>query len=123
VASMRMRSIARRIATLEVALSPQPETEHRQGWRWMRAHAQFHPPMQVRFGRLSRLPGDYQGERHVIVAKTLPVQNGQEWVEFAEVPGPDPSPPAPDRRPVRCMDVVFVTANPQPEERAAWAAH
>ena len=39
------------------------------------------------------MPKDYQGERHIVVAKELPSQNGQEWVEFEEVPGPDPNPP------------------------------
>jgi hypothetical protein len=28
-----------------------------------------------------------------VIAKHLPSQSGQEWVEFEEVPGPDPSPP------------------------------
>jgi len=115
-----MRSIARRIAKLETDQTLQYETEY---WPRRRRRGFPAPPMQVRFGKLHRLPPDYQGERHVVVAKSLPAKNGQEWVEFAEVPGPDPSPPAPDRRPVRCMDVVFVTANPQPEEPAAWAAH
>ena len=38
------------------------------------------------------LPEDYKGERHIVVAKELPSQNGQEWVEFEEVLGPDPNP-------------------------------
>ena len=48
-------------------------------------------PIKIRFGHLRRLLQDYKGERHVIVAKQLPSRNGQEWVEFEEVPGPDPS--------------------------------
>jgi len=36
---------------------------------------------------------DYVGERHIVVANHLPSRNGQEWVEFEEVPGPDPNPP------------------------------
>jgi len=49
--------------------------------------------IKIRLGNLKRLPGDYVGERHTVVAKHLPSQNGQEWVEFEEVPGPDPNPP------------------------------
>jgi hypothetical protein len=54
---------------------------------------------KVRFqlGHLKRLPEDYVGERHIVVAKELPSQNGQEWVEFEEVPGPDPNPPLPQQ--------------------------
>jgi hypothetical protein len=48
--------------------------------------------IQIRFGYLRRLPAEYVGERHAVVVKELPRQNGQEWVEFEEVPGPDPSP-------------------------------
>src|SRR5689334_22268711 len=50
--------------------------------------------IRVRLGRLRRLPKDYAGEKHVIVAKELPTENGREWVEFGEVPGPDTNPPA-----------------------------
>jgi hypothetical protein len=49
--------------------------------------------IKVRFGDLRRLPPDYTGERHVVVARELPSQFGQDWVEFEEVPGPDPTPP------------------------------
>src|SRR3982750_3305971 len=48
--------------------------------------------VKVRFGKLRRSPEDYKGERHVIMTKELPNRNGQEWVEFEEVPGPDPNP-------------------------------
>jgi hypothetical protein len=44
--------------------------------------------MHVRFGNLRRLPEDYQGERHREIAQWLPARDGQEWVEFVEVPGP-----------------------------------
>jgi hypothetical protein len=55
--------------------------------------ALVHPvKTKVRFGNLRRLPQDYQGERHVIVAKCLPSE-GKDRVEFEEVAGPDPSPP------------------------------
>jgi hypothetical protein len=49
--------------------------------------------IKIRLGNLKRLPNGYVGERHIVVAKELPNQNGQEWVEFEEVPGPDPNPP------------------------------
>ncbi len=49
--------------------------------------------VRIRLGDLRRLPDDYVGERHIVVAKELPSKNGQEWVEFEEVPGPDPNPP------------------------------
>ena len=50
---------------------------------------------RFRLGYLRRLPEDYKGERHVVVAKQLPSQNGQDWVEFEEVPGPEPLDPNP----------------------------
>ena len=53
--------------------------------------------IKFRMGDLRRLPADYVGERHIVVAKELPSQNGQEWVEFEEVPGPDPNPPPAQR--------------------------
>ena len=74
--------------------------------------------IKIRFGNLRRLPEDYKGERHVVVAQHLPSQNGQERVEFEEVPGPDPKPPqVQDRRgiPAR-VDVMFVAPYPRPEQ-------
>ena len=74
-------------------------------------------PVKLRFGHLKRLPREYQGERHVIVARELPKQGDQEWVEIEEVPGPDPDPPeqlargAPQR-----LDVMFVGPYPRTEE-------
>ena len=50
-----------------------------------------HMKITVRFGHLRQLPGDYKGERHVVVTKELP-EKGEAWVEFEEVPGPDPHP-------------------------------
>jgi len=66
-----------------------------------------------------RLRGDgipaYPGERHVIVARELPPEDGNEWVEFEEVPGPDPKPLEPLRHrgdhPIASrLDVMFVKA-------------
>ena len=44
-------------------------------------------------GNLRRLPQDYKGGRQTVIEKHLPSRNGQEWVAFEEVPGPDPNPP------------------------------
>ena len=101
----KLKSIARRMAKLEMTFFPQAETEHWRGRRRFRAPS---PPIRLRFGNLRRLPGDYPGERHVVIAKCLPDRDGQEWVEFEEVPGPAPSPPPQDPRLPRYLDVVFV---------------
>ena len=74
------------------------------------------PTIKLCFGHLRRLPRDYQGEKHVVVTKQLPNKNGQEWVEFEEVPGPDPNPPKrnhtiPDR-----LDIVYVKPHPHEGE-------
>jgi len=70
------------------------------------------PPLQVRIGNLQRLPKDYQGERHIEVTKCLPDRDGQQWVEFTELPGPAPSLP-PDPGPPKCIDVVIVAPYPE----------
>jgi len=73
--------------------------------------------IQIRFGYLRRLPAEYVGERHTVVAKELPSRNGQEWVEFEEVPGPDPNPQQQSARlgvPTQ-IDVLFVAPHPRPE--------
>jgi hypothetical protein len=107
VASTKLKSIARRIAKLEVALSPGPEPDDWRGRRW-RSDASSALPLLVRFGKVRRLPGDYRGERHIEIAHCLPDKNGQQWVEFTEVPGPPPNLPPQAPRPPRCLDVVFV---------------
>jgi hypothetical protein len=103
---MRMRTPTRagllaRLERLEVRTAP----EHR---------------IKLRFGNLKRLPQDYQGERHVVISKHLPNRGDQEWVEFEEVPGPDPNPP---QRPARGLpihlDVMLVEAYPWREVAAA----
>jgi hypothetical protein len=58
------------------------------------------------------LPEDYQGERHREIAQYLPAINGQEWVEFVEVPGPPPSQPPADPWLPTCINVVFVEPYP-----------
>jgi hypothetical protein len=37
---------------------------------------------KIRMGNLKRLPREYAGERHIVVAKLLPNQGGQEWVRI-----------------------------------------
>ena len=56
-------------------------------------HYRTPPKDQVCFRDLKRLTREYQGERHVIVSRELPKRGDQEWVEFEEVPRPDPNPP------------------------------
>jgi hypothetical protein len=117
-----MKSLERRILRLEqVARThelPQLEAWRRpggsSGGRWPRFH--MVPPLRVRFGNVRSLPGDYHGERHVIVAKQLPERNGQEWVEFEEVAGPAPSPPPADSGLPNCLHVMFVGAPGDQEE-------
>jgi hypothetical protein len=65
-------------------------------------------PVKVRFGNLRRLPEDYRGERHRKIVKHLPDRNGQEWVEFEEVPGPAPSAP-PEPGVAHYLNVFLVT--------------
>jgi hypothetical protein len=79
----------------------------------LEASAESQPQLKIRMGNLRRLPQDYKGPRHVVIAKHLPSQSGQEWVEFEERPGPDPKPP-PDRRRglPEYLDVRFVADYP-----------
>jgi hypothetical protein len=70
-------------------------------------------PVKLRFGKLRRLGQEYKGERHVVIAKHLPSQAGQEWVEFEEVPGPAPSPPHDLKLGVpEYIDIAFVAPYP-----------
>jgi hypothetical protein len=110
MSSTNIKSVARRIAKLEALSGPQPE--HWRGRRWG-SRAQFHPSIHVRFGNLRRLSEDYQGERHIEITRSLPAINGQEWVEFVEVPGPQPSRQPPNPGFPRCINVVFI--DPYPE--------
>jgi len=66
-------------------------------------------PLKVRFGDLRRLPPDYKGEKHIVVAQELPSRNGQEWVEFEEVPGPDPNLQKRTAGDPNRLDVMFVS--------------
>lgn len=104
--STRMRSIARRITELEEALSPQSETEDGRGRRGRRSRSLLTHRLEIRHGYIRRLPPDYQGERHVEIVKRLPDQNGEEWFEFEEVPGPPPIEPPEEPRFPECLEVV-----------------
>lgn len=81
----------------------------------MRRQAVPPPGLKFRFGRLRRLPEHYRGERHVIIRKRLPNRGEQEWVEFQEVAGPDPNPPAEFGLP-RYFDIMFVAPYPPNRE-------
>lgn len=66
--------------------------------------------IKIRMGHLRRLPLEYQGPRHIVIAKHLPSHWGQLWVEYEEVAGPDPNPPREDRHgPPEYLDVMFVS--------------
>ena len=73
----------------------------------LEARSESLQPIRIRYGHLRQLPADYKGERHVVVTKQLPSQDGREWVEFEEVPGPAPvhECPPPD---THTVDVHFV---------------
>ena len=65
---------------------------------------------KLRFGHIRELPREYQGDRHVIIAKRLGIQDGNEWVEYEERPGPRPPGSQPDEG--VAFDIVFVVPNP-----------
>ena len=79
-----------------------------------RLDARVRPAIKVRFGNLRRLPEDYRGERHRKIVKHLPDRNGQEWVEFEEVPGPAPSAP-PEPGVAKYLNIVLVAPYGTPE--------
>jgi hypothetical protein len=110
-----MKSITRRIQRLEATVSPAPETEFSQRFRKGRkSGAPASRPVKVRIGDLRRLPEDYRGERHRKIVKHLPDRNGQEWVEFEEVPGPAPSAP-PEPGVANYLNVFLVAPYGTPE--------
>ena len=71
---------------------------------------------KLRFGSLRRLPPDYKGEKHVVIAKRLPSQNGEEWVEFEEVPGPESNPAERKAGRPDLIGVMFVGPYPVEDE-------
>ena len=68
--------------------------------------------LRIRMGHLKRLPPEYKGERHIVIAKQLPNIGGQEWVEYEERPGPEP-PPDRNASLEDILDIVFVAPYPR----------
>ena len=78
------------------------------------------------YGHVKRLPQDYVGERHTVITKHLGMQDGKEWVEYEEVPGPDLEsdvpierdydPERPPRQRKRMFWIQFIAPYPQPGE-------
>jgi hypothetical protein len=77
-------------------------------WKLAEAEAMAGFTATMRLGHVKRLPPDYVGERHTVITKYLGIRDGQEWVEFEEVPGP-----APERHAARRDQSEF----PTPEHR------
>jgi hypothetical protein len=74
-------------------------------------------PIKLRFGHLKRLPREIPGRapRHRRAGATE--TGDQEWVQFEEVPGPDPDPPQQLARGIpHRIDVMFVEPYPRTEE-------
>ena len=72
------------------------------------SRAQAGRGVTIRSGYLRQLPKDYKGERHVVAVRERPDQ-GVNWVDFEEVPGPDPNPgPAFIRGVPVDLDILFV---------------
>jgi len=113
VRTTNIRNIARRLSALEVAfqLRPAPIGQRRRAWKSGGA-----PRIQVRFGALRSLPQEYRGDRHIEMLRRLPDKDGQQWVEFAEVPGPAPELALQDGDHMRCLDVVFVKPHPTADQ-------
>jgi hypothetical protein len=74
--------------------------------------------IKVRLGELRRLPPDYEGEKHIVVAKHLGENNGFEDVEFEEVPGPDPATVERAKDGRRYFNVVLIGPAPMQEPAA-----
>ena len=70
--------------------------------------------VRSRMGYLKRLPPEYKGERHIVIAKQLASIGGQEWVEYEERPGPEP-PQNRNASPEDILDIVFVAPYPRAE--------
>ena len=47
------------------------------------------PQVCLQYGWLRKSPRDYQGERHIEIAKRLSAREGLEWVEAEEVGPPN----------------------------------
>jgi hypothetical protein len=100
----------RRIQRLEAGVSPACRSDCGRGPRSnrrLKSRPACLPIIRLRFGNLRRLPPDYQGERHRVIAERLPDRDGREWVEYEEVPGPPPMLPPQDHH-ILQINVVFV---------------
>ena len=54
----------------------------------------------------------------MVVARELPSRSGQDWVEFEEIPGPNPNPaPAFNVGGTRNIDIMFVDTREEQWER------
>jgi hypothetical protein len=70
----------------------------------------------IRFGRLKRLPPDYEGERHVAtVAGPGSDPAHPDWYKFEERTGTDPRPAETSGTGERVLTVHFVTADRERE--------
>ena len=84
----------------------------------LESRAALRRSVKLRFGNLRRLSQQYKGERHVVIAKQLPSRAGQEWVEFQEVPGPNPNRHELKLGVREYINVVFVAPYPmQPSDQ------
>jgi hypothetical protein len=70
-------------------------------------------PVEVRVGTLKRLPPEYKGERHLIVARQLTTECGGKRFEFEEAPGPDPDAQAGSRAGHGLMVNVILVPSPR----------
>jgi hypothetical protein len=99
-------------------------------WKLAEQEAMAGLTVTMLYGHLKRLPPDYVGERHSVITKHLGIRNGQEWVEYEEVPGPDPERdcarrnesefPTPEHRIFR---VQFVEPYPRPSQEERQGQH
>ena len=69
--------------------------------------------IRLRFGNLRRLPKGYQGPHHIVIVKHVPNQSGNEWVEYEEVPGPEPPPAVAPKATDQYINIVFVPPYPE----------
>jgi hypothetical protein len=70
--------------------------------------------LRIEYGYLARLPDDYCGPRHVVTVKQLPRQpDGEEWFEWEERPGAEPSSTDTGPNDELLIHVTYVEARPR----------
>lgn len=74
----------------------------------LESHERAMSGIRIRLAELRRLPEAYKGERHLKFVGHLPNRGSQEWVEYEEVPGPNPIPPQPRGGIPKCINIIFV---------------